>query len=235
MEIEQGTFPTLYVPPKGKEVLLGKQQVQRREIATVKQVSISDPLFEELREVRKRIAEAEKVPPFVIFSDAALKDMCAKMPKSSEAFLQVSGVGEMKLKKYGLDFIQAIREFCEAHPDYQSELITEAQPAKKPTKKAAGDSHLETLKLFQNNLSLKEIAKQRDLSISTIENHLIQCAQQGLGVEFSTIIPSEYVPLLEKAVEEAGRERLKPIKELLPDEVSYFMIKGYLYFMSKEK
>ncbi|MDQ6595947.1 DNA helicase RecQ [Bacillus salipaludis] len=233
--IEQGTFPTLYVPPKGKEVLLGKHQVHRREIVTVKQVSKSDPLFEVLREVRRKIAEAEKVPPFVIFSDAALKDMCAKVPKSSDAFLQVSGVGEMKLQKYGLDFIQAIREFCEMNPEYQSELTTEAKPAKKSLKKTLGDSHLETLKLHQNNLSLKEIAKQRDLSISTIENHLIQCAQQGLGVEFSTIIPPEYVPLLEKAVEEAGRERLKPIKELLPDEVSYFMIKGYLYFMSKEK
>ncbi|MGG1396657.1 DNA helicase RecQ [Bacillus salipaludis] len=233
--IEQGTFPTLYVPPKGKEVLLGKQQVHRREIVSVKQVSKNDPLFEELREVRKRIAEAEKVPPFVIFSDAALKDMCAKVPKSSEAFLQVSGVGEMKLQKYGLDFIQAIREFCEMNPDYQSELTTEAKPAKKSHKKTVGDSHLETLKLHQNNLSLKEIAKQRDLSISTIENHLIQCAQQGLGVDFSTIIPSDYIPVLEKAVAEAGRERLKPIKELLPDEISYFMIKGYLYFLSREK
>ncbi|MDR7002652.1 DNA helicase RecQ [Neobacillus niacini] len=232
--IEQGTFPTLFVSPKGKEVLLGKSQVHRREMVTVKQVSKNDPLFEVLREVRKRMAESEKVPPFVIFSDAALKDMCAKLPKSSDAFLQVSGVGEMKLQKYGLDFIQAIREFCEANPEYQSELTTEAQPAKKPAKKPVGDSHLETLNLYQNNLSIKEIAKQRDLSLSTVENHLIQCAQQGLGVDFSTIIPSEYIPLLEKAVAEAGRERLKPIKELLPEEVSYFMIKGYLYFMSKE-
>ena len=94
-------------------------------------------MFESLREVRKRIAETEKVPPFVIFSDSALKDMCAKLPKSNEEFLQVSGVGELKLKKYGNEFMNAILTFCETNPDYQSELVTEEAP-KKASKKADG-------------------------------------------------------------------------------------------------
>jgi ATP-dependent DNA helicase RecQ len=68
-----------------------------------------------------------------------------------------------------------------------------------------------------------------------VESHLLQCAQQGLDVNFSSLVPSEYIPLLEKAVEEVGRERLKPIKELLPEEVSYFIVKAYLYYLSKNK
>jgi ATP-dependent DNA helicase RecQ len=234
--IEQGQFPTLFVSPKGKDILLGKEQVHRRETVQVKQVAKDDPLFEVLREVRKQIAELEKVPPFVIFSDAALKDMCAKLPKSTEEFLQVSGVGELKLKKYGLEFIQAIRTFCETNVDYQSELVPLEKAPKKPAKKAGvTDSHLETLKLHQGNFSIAEIAEQRNLAVSTVETHLLQCAQQGLEVDFSKHIPDEYMPLLEKALAEAGRERLKPIKELLPEEVSYFMIKAYVYFISKKK
>lgn len=231
--IEQGQFPTMYVSPKGKDVLLGKEQVQRRETVKVKEISKDDPLFEVLREVRRAIAEIENVPPFVIFSDAALKDMCAKLPKSSEEFLNVSGVGELKLKKYGLDFIQAIRQFCEAHPDRQPELIKAAAP-KKAAKKAVGDSHLETFQLHQQNLTIEEISEKRELAISTVESHLIQCAQQGMEVDFNRLIPEEFIRLMEKAVEEAGRDRLKPIKEQLPEEVSYFMIKGYLYFLSKK-
>lgn len=234
LAIEQGQFPTIYVSSKGKEILQGKQQVYRKETVSVKVVSKDDPLFEELREVRKRIAEIEKVPPFVIFSDASLKDMCAKRPTSSEEFLLVSGVGNLKLEKYGLEFIQAIRSFCENHPDYQSEVIPVDKPTKKPAKKAVTDSHLETLKLNQDHLTIPEIAEQRDLAVSTVENHLIQCAQQGLEVDFSKHIPEAYLPLLAKAVEEAGRDRLKPIKELLPEEVSYFMIKVYVYFLSKK-
>ena len=231
--IEQGQFPTMYVSSKGKDVLLGKEQVQRRETVEVKEISKDDPLFEVLREVRRAIAETENVPPFVIFSDAALKDMCAKLPKSSEEFLNVSGVGELKLKKYGLDFIQAIRQFCETHPDRQPELLTAAAP-KKAAKKAVGDSHLETFQLHQQNLTIEEISEKRELAISTVESHLIQCAQQGMEVDFNRLIPEEFIRLMEKAVEEVGRDRLKPIKEQLPEEVSYFMIKGYLYFLSKK-
>ncbi|WP_045524708.1 DNA helicase RecQ [Neobacillus niacini] len=231
--IEQGQFPTLYVSQKGKDVLLGKNNVHRRETVKVREISKDDPLFETLREVRRAIAETENVPPFVIFSDAALKDMCAKLPKTNQEFLTVSGVGEHKLQKYGLDFIQAIRAFCETHPDRLPELGTAPSP-KKAAKKAIGDSHLETLQLHQQNLTINEIAEKRELAMSTVENHLIQCAQQGMEVDFTQLIPTEYIQLLEKAVEEVGRDRLKPIKEQLPEEVSYFMIKGYLYFLSRK-
>ncbi|WHZ04098.1 DNA helicase RecQ [Neobacillus sp. YX16] len=232
--IEQGQFPTLYVSPKGKDILLGKEKVHRRETVKVREISKDDPLFETLREVRRTIAERENVPPFVIFSDAALKDMCAKLPRTSEDFLGVSGVGELKLQKYGLEFIQAIRQFCEAHPERQPEEGKAAAP-KKAVKKAVGDSHLETLQLHQQNLSIEQIAEKRELALSTVESHLIQCAQQGMEVDFSKLIPAEYIPMLQKAVEEAGRSRLKPIKDLLPEEVSYFMVKSYLYFLSKNK
>jgi ATP-dependent DNA helicase RecQ len=231
--IEQGQFPTLYVSPKGKEVLLGKEQVHRRESVKVKEIAKDDPLFETLREVRRQIAEAANVPPFVIFSDAALKDMCAKLPKTNEEFLQVSGVGEHKLQKYGLEFIQAIRSFCEVHPEREPVGGASTVPQKKAVKKTVTDSHLETHKLHHENLTITEIAEKRELAVSTVESHLIQCVQQGMEVNFSRLIPSEYLPLLKKAVEEAGRDRLKPIKELLPEEVSYFMIKCYLYFLSK--
>lgn len=84
--IEQGQFPTIFVSPKGKDVLLGKEQVHRRETVKVREISKDDPLFETLREVRRAIAETEKVPPFVIFSDAALKDMCARLPGQTRNF-----------------------------------------------------------------------------------------------------------------------------------------------------
>jgi ATP-dependent DNA helicase RecQ len=230
--VKHGTYPTLFVTANGRDILLGKQPVFRKEAVEVKQVSKEDPLFEELRAVRKRIADSEKVPPFVIFSDATLKDMCVKVPKTSEAFLQVSGVGQNKLQKYGDEFLAAIQAFCESNADYKSEMVTEEKP-KKATKKATGDSHLETLSMHQSGLSIEEIAEKRELAVSTVENHLLQCAQQKMDVDFTKIIPAEFVSQLEQAVEEAGREKLKPIKELLPENVSYFMIKGFL-MMSKK-
>lgn len=120
--VQHGTYPTLVVSAAGKEVLLGKQKVFRREAAVVsKQVASHDPLFEALRSLRKQLAETEKVPPFVIFSDAALKDMAGKRPLTKEEFLEVNGVGEHKLKKYGDVFLTAIASFLTENPQPQLE------------------------------------------------------------------------------------------------------------------
>lgn len=230
--VEHGSYPTIYVPAKGKDVLTGKIQVFRKEAVRIKTVTNDDPLFEELRVLRKEVAEREKVPPFVIFSDSALKDMCLKLPLTNEEFLKVNGVGSHKLAKYGAPFIEAIVAFCMENPERKPIMDAAAAPPK-PAKKAAGDSDLETYKLHQQKLTVSEIAARRELAVSTVENHLLQCIQQGMEVDYSVLIPAEYMGDLERAVAEAGRDKLKPIKELLPDEVSYFMIKAYFYFSKK--
>ena len=72
-----------------------------------------EALFEALRSLRKGIADAMGKPPYVVFSDATLRDMCARRPATDEEFLEVSGVGLTKLKRYGEDFMAAIRQFEE--------------------------------------------------------------------------------------------------------------------------
>ncbi len=111
LAVNQGSMPTVYVSAKGKEVLLGKRKVERRGVVVSKQIVETDPLFEELRIIRKQLADQSNVPPFVIFSDKSLKDMCAKKPTNSQEFLEVNGVGENKLEKYGEVFIKAILEY----------------------------------------------------------------------------------------------------------------------------
>lgn len=71
-------------------------------------------LFENLRLLRLEIAKAEKVPPYIIFSDKTLVQMCILKPASKEAMLQVSGVGEMKYAKYGEKFLSALRDYSRA-------------------------------------------------------------------------------------------------------------------------
>ncbi|MEC1177067.1 DNA helicase RecQ [Metasolibacillus meyeri] len=109
--VSNGQFPTIFVAERGKEVLLGKVRVYRRQAVVQQVVHDKDPLFEELRAVRMAIAKQEGVPPFVVFSDKTLHDMCAKRPQNAAEFLAISGVGESKLEKYGLQFIEAITAF----------------------------------------------------------------------------------------------------------------------------
>ncbi|MDA1677920.1 DNA helicase RecQ [Bacillus cereus group sp. TH152-1LC] len=225
--VEHGTYPTLKVTEKGKEVLLGKVNVLRKERVETRQIVQDHPLFEVLREVRKEIAQGEGVPPFVIFSDQTLKDMCAKMPQSDSELLTVKGIGEHKLVKYGSHFLQAVQHFIEENPNYVETVKTEVVTERKKSGKASANSHLETYEMYKQAIDLDEIAKERGLSRQTVENHLIRCFEDGMEVDWNSFVPAEYESLIETAVQNA-EGGLKSIKEQLPNEVSYFMIRAYL-------
>ncbi|EEM47624.1 DNA helicase RecQ [Bacillus cereus] len=225
--VEHGTYPTLKVTEKGKEVLLGKENVLRKERVETRQIVQDHPLFEVLREVRKEIAQGEGVPPFVIFSDQTLKDMCVKMPQSDSELLTVKGIGEHKLVKYGSHFLQAVQHFIEENPNYAETIKAEVVSERKKSGKASANSHLETYEMYKQGIDLNEIAKERNLSRQTIENHLIRCYEDGMEVDWQSFVPAEYESLIETAVQNADGG-LKSIKEQLPNEVSYFMIRAYL-------
>ncbi|MBV8637453.1 MAG: DNA helicase RecQ [Candidatus Eremiobacteraeota bacterium] len=70
-----------------------------------------DSLFEELRGLRKSIADESGVPPYVVFSDATLRELCLHKPSTLAAFRAISGVGDVKLERYGVAFVEAIKTF----------------------------------------------------------------------------------------------------------------------------
>ena len=109
--VENGQFPTIYVGELGKDVLTGKVKVFRKVSVVTKQITKDSPLFEELRALRRQIAQEAGVPPFVVFSDKTLQDMISKMPVTEKAFLEVNGVGLAKLERYGEAFISEIKRF----------------------------------------------------------------------------------------------------------------------------
>ncbi|KOY83589.1 DNA helicase RecQ [Lysinibacillus macroides] len=116
LAVKHGTYPTIYVSAEGKEVLLGQQQVMRKEAVVVRQIATNDPLFEHLRVLRKQIADEERVPPFVVFSDKTLRELCDKKPSQLEELRHVSGIGEVKFDKYGKRFFEALQAFLAGNP-----------------------------------------------------------------------------------------------------------------------
>ncbi|WP_107925986.1 DNA helicase RecQ [Lysinibacillus parviboronicapiens] len=115
LAVKHGTFPTIYVSDEGKAVLLGEHQVTRKEAVTVRRLAENDPLFEHLRLLRKDIADEESVPPFVVFSDKTLRELCDKKPTELEGLRNVSGIGEVKFEKYGKRFFEALQSFTESN------------------------------------------------------------------------------------------------------------------------
>ncbi|MHC5373282.1 DNA helicase RecQ [Enterococcus sp. LJL120] len=104
-----GQFPTLKLANSGVEVLKGQRKVYRRQ-AQVRQLVADDALFERLRELRSDLAQQQKLPPYMIFSDKTLRELADKQPQNSLEFLAINGVGQNKLDKYGAVFIDLIQQ-----------------------------------------------------------------------------------------------------------------------------
>lgn len=124
LRLTDDEYPVLYLEEAARRVAEGEPVVMKvaKEIPKEKKekkdtkkgsaaagmADIDRGLFEKLRELRLEIARREKVPPYLIFSDKTLVNMCVMMPKNKEEMLQVSGVGEVKYSKYGPQFLEVI-------------------------------------------------------------------------------------------------------------------------------
>jgi ATP-dependent DNA helicase RecQ len=111
-------FPVVKLTQKAKLVLFDGEKIimkitkeEKKKIKPSKKITTeSTELFSRLKALRYKLAQEKKVPAFVIFSDATLMDMCRKMPSNEEEFLEVSGVGQVKLKAYGKKFLDVLNE-----------------------------------------------------------------------------------------------------------------------------
>lgn len=116
-------FPVLRLSQRSAAAIRGEikleMQIPKKENKkkTAKASNISDGLFSELRSLRTELANKERVPAYIIFADAALRDMCAKKPVNINEFYEVSGVGTKKAEKYGDAFCELIARYIKEHPE----------------------------------------------------------------------------------------------------------------------
>jgi ATP-dependent DNA helicase RecQ len=115
----------LNIPDKGSAVLSGRISLMALRKADLKTRALQDrgstegydnALFERLRAVRKRMAEAQQVPPYIIFSDKTLHELCRRVPLTLSDMRKISGVGDSKLERYGKDFIREIGLYIDKNP-----------------------------------------------------------------------------------------------------------------------
>ncbi|MBR0464429.1 MAG: DNA helicase RecQ [Clostridia bacterium] len=119
----EGRYPTIHLTDEGRRNLVSNSRITRRAIEKKpsararKRASYSAPnerLVQKLRDVRLQLAQKAHVPAFIIFSDAALKDIAVRRPMDVSEFLECTGVGERKAALYGRAFVGAVREFIES-------------------------------------------------------------------------------------------------------------------------
>ncbi len=194
-----GQYPVLILKKKGTEILYGREEIEglKREEVRKKPKAFrakgfdayDEALFDRLRVLRKKLAEEHKVPPYIIFSDMTLHEMCVYYPSTLDEMIAVSGVGETKLESYGADFTKEIKAHLDENPEIS---IPERKPAdlpvSTPQQKTKASTIEKTYEFFNEGLSIKEIARTRNLATSTITGHLENLIRDGRVAEIDRLI-----------------------------------------------
>jgi ATP-dependent DNA helicase RecQ len=247
--VRDPAFPTPSVSGAGWELLRGKRScaiirlAQKAEARSGRKTREEHPIFSLLRDERTRLAREAGVPPYVIFSDRALREMAERLPDTPERLLGVTGVGAHKLKNYGEAFLSLVRGWLDEHPEDACRADEGACPALPagadkdkpamarvaPAGRASGtESWRETGRLLDQGLSLEEAAEQRGLSLSTIHRHLGLLLSNGKQYSPYRFFTPARFSQIQRLYRETGDWRLTPVVELslaapLPEEtaVSY--------------
>ncbi|MDQ3635290.1 MAG: DNA helicase RecQ [Acidobacteriota bacterium] len=233
----EGQYPTLFLTEESTVVLKGNQKVElfkvtakkEKKSSLVKEVDLpyEEELFEILRNLRTAFAKDEGVPPYVVFSDATLVELATYLPLTESDMLKMSGVGDVKMQRYGMDFLNSVMVFCEEN-DLKSRIKLKAPQRKKRTKRnnKGDDTYSISLKMFKSGKSVDEVARERGLATSTIENHLCRFIPSG-EIIVEDLVPIEKIDPIREAIFEMNAENgLSPIKEFLGDDFSYGEIRA---------
>ncbi|MBH8573249.1 DNA helicase RecQ [Nostocaceae cyanobacterium CENA369] len=174
-------------------------------------------LLQRLRSLRKQLADEQFVPPYVVFPDSTLKVMAQVQPQTLSEFGKLSGVGSHKLAQYGKKFLAEIK----AYRQEQGLLVEQQQDDSTSFVSFPSDTELVTLKLHQQGLSIAEIALKRNLSPSTIFNHLSKLIEKKQPVDLNQLVPLEHQQKIWQVLEVLGDIALTPIKEQLGESYTF--------------
>jgi len=175
-----------------------------------------------IRHWRSQLAKEKDTPPYVIMHDTTLEDLCLKQPKNKSALLGVSGFGERKAELYGPAIFDLFARFAagERAPEKEAKAVAPAD---------------ETIALLTQGLTFEQIAERRQRKLATVVDTVADLVEKGrLPFREDWFVPGR-IDAIRAAAERLGVERAKPIKDALPEEVTYGEIRLVLAEMRRAR
>ncbi|MCA9433476.1 MAG: RecQ family ATP-dependent DNA helicase, partial [Candidatus Omnitrophica bacterium] len=223
---------TLFVTEEGRRVLKGERTPKLVKFETLPVEAFFDDswegvdmnLFKILKELRTRLAAEEQVPPYIVFGDAALRDMGRKRPSTHRSFLMVEGVGKKKCEKYGDLFLESINDYCRKN-GLEMDIFNGARRSPIKLKPSMTEAKEEAFKLFKEGRDVETVAKQIERAPTTTQGYLAEYIDSHGVTDPSPWVDPDLHHRIGQAIEKVGGERLRPIFEELGEEVPYDQIR----------
>jgi ATP-dependent DNA helicase RecQ len=215
------------------EVMKGQRTVRlvqlvRRKIAeksraeTVSWEGVDRSLFEALRQLRRRLAEERQKPPYVIFTDATLRQLASVRPSTPERLRLVSGVGDVKVRDFGGVVLEAIRQHCQQRGLTQDNFSGAGrfEAARRPADRSPPARTL-AFERFREGARIEEVMRQTGRARSTIVEYLVEYIRQERPLSIEPWVREAVYQRVAAAIRQVATVQLRPIFLLLGEEVSY--------------
>jgi ATP-dependent DNA helicase RecQ len=209
VECAPGRFATLTLTKAGRETLRDRTAItltKQIDITTRDRkpragaISCDERLFEQLRVLRRKLADERGVPAYIILSDVSLREMARNYPTTVAEFRRIAGVGEQKLKDFAEPFMSEIKNYLATNP--RRTFSNDVNLLLPRRRQRLNDSQTETLRRFQRGERVEEIARARGFVPSTIYSHLLAAIECGKLVERDRF----FTPAQEKEIAAAFRQ-----------------------------
>ena len=188
-------------------------------------------IFEKLRSLRRQIADSEQLPAYIVFSDATLKDMAEKLPKTLDKMLEVSGIGQKKLEKYGRQFLGLI---LQSSNDSTSTLTIFSPKHTLSKKPSLGSTYDTTLELYNSGNTIEQIAAQRALALTTIQSHIAVLYSTKKIDSLESFITQDEILLLKSKFPHVNSDaNLKEIFHKLGGALDYGKIRLIIAYLNR--
>jgi len=188
------------------------------------EIACDEALFERLRALRKRLADERAVPPYIIFSDVALRQMARLYPANDRDFSRISGVGEKKLREFGEVFLGEIAAYLQtnARQIFADDSFTSdvGAPVARESR-GLSDTVRETLHFFRQGRTVADIAAVRNLKEGTIFSHLEEAMLDGERVDISRLVSEGAQREIGAALARHGMLSLGQVVDTLGNKYSY--------------
>jgi ATP-dependent DNA helicase RecQ len=244
--LKDGEYGQLRITPTGRKILRGEltpkllkaaKQRKASAAAVASWTGVDRGLFEELRQWRKGVADEKCLPPFVIFSDATLRDLARWRPTAMENLAQISGIGEKKLVEYGAPLKKLIKRYCDDNRLETNLKVGDIQlesAAPPPTPQGGSAAKQQAWQLFEQNKTLEEVAGIINRATSTTQNYLVEFILAHGITEPGNWIEAEAFEQIREAAQRLGVEKLKPIHDEFQGAITFDQIRIALACLRNE-
>jgi len=228
-------FPKIKLTNASDDILKGRTTIQLVKTKTVQEsprssaseaeLSYEKGLYNELKELRKTIADSANVPAYIILGDSTLIEIAAYLPQSLDEMRRISGFGDVKIQRFGKEFLNVVIHYAKLRglvSRIDQKRVKRERKATRPVKTENGyqTTNQVSLDMHRQGMSVAEIAESRKMSPVTIAGHLAKFIESG-DLRVEDFVSRTKIDQIRNLIDKHGYMYLKTLKENATSDITY--------------